>query len=198
MTSRGAWLLLLSSIVGCARGTSDRPYVAELELRGVHNVSKHALEHGLASKPEPWWRSKQAYDELELARDRLRVQRFYEQHGYYATKVTLAEARPRAAGGLDVVIVVEEGPPTLIGDVKVMGLGDVDGATRAKVHKAQLGLRRGQVFHHADYERFKDDVLRILRRHGYEDAKVAGVVDVIPSDNQANVTVTATPSGEGP
>jgi translocation and assembly module TamA len=185
-------LIAIASVAGCAAATTDRPYVTSLELRGVRNVSQRELRRGLATKPDPWWRrEKRPFDELELARDRMRVERFYEEKGYYAAKVTLAEARP-SARGLDVVIAVQEGAATLIGDVKVMGVADLDDQTRDKVHKAQLGLRRGQVFHHADYERFKGDVLRVLRQHGYPNAEIAGRVDVT-LNNEANVTLEARP-----
>jgi outer membrane protein assembly factor BamA len=193
--------IVASTLSGCARPAEDRPYVATLQLRGVHNVSERALAHGLVSKPVPWWKPgpPHAFDELELARDRLRVQRYYEENGYYAAKVVLAEAqpgsRPRAR---KVVIAVEEGSATLIGDVRIMGLADVDSRTKAKAHKTQLGLRRGQVFHHADYEQFKGDVLHVLRKHGFANAKVSGLVDVVPTQNLANITVTANPSGAEP
>lgn len=195
---------LLGAVLGtvaCARPAEQRPFVASLSLRGVRNVSRAKLERGLVSRPVPWWRRGQVhvFDELELARDRLRVERFYEQNGYFASKVVLAKAEPRPnEKGVDVVIAVEEGAPTYIGDVKVMGLADVDADTRAKAHKAQRGLRRGQVFHHADYDTYKGDLLTLLHRNGYPQAKVSGLVDVVPTQNLANITVTANPSGGDP
>ena len=199
--SPAALLALCAGLGACAHPSGDRPFISALQLRGVYNVSARALERGLVSKPTAWWRrgAAHAFDELELARDRLRVRRYYEEHGYYAAEVVLAEAKPKPnTHAVEVVIAVEEGAPTLIGDVAVMGLGDVEPATQAKLRAAQRGLRRGQVFHHADYETFKLDLLRLLTSNGFPHAKITGLVDVVAKDNLVNITVTANPSGADP
>jgi outer membrane protein assembly factor BamA len=188
-----AMVVPLIFAVGCARPFESRPWVAHLELRGVHNVSARKLEHGLASRPTPTWQrgGVHLFDELELERDRTRVQRFYEMNGYYAAKIVLTEAKPMGPGGaVNVVIGVEEGPPTLIGDVKVFGIDGLDTKTRKQVQRYQLGLRRGQVFHHADYEQFKSDLTHVLAKRGFSRAVVEGEVDVSPTTNLADINLT--------
>ena len=107
----------------------------------------------------------------------------------------VAEGRPDPRGGVDVVLAVEEGAPTMIGDVRVLGGDAVDRETRAELHRYQLGLRRGQVFHHDDYLKFKADLVRVLKKRGYRAAEVEGVIDVQPHDNLANITLVLFPEG---
>src|SRR6185369_9536370 len=113
---------------------------------------------------------------------------YYEAHGYFATKVTLAEARPRAdQRAMDVVIGVDEGMPTHIGDVRVFGLGEVEHAVKKQIDQEQFAIRRGQIFLHADYLRFKENILGILKAHGHAWAQADGKVVVDPVHNVANV-----------
>jgi outer membrane protein assembly factor BamA len=182
---------------GCAHAVTSGAWVRSLDLRGVNNVSARELKQGLASRPAAWYERGPArpYDEVELGRDRTRIQRYYERRGYYAAKVVMAEGRPDPRGGVAVVLAVEEGAPTMIGDVRVLGSNTVDGETRAELHRYQLGLRRGQVFHHDDYMKFKADLVRVLKKRGYTAAQVEGVIDVQSNDNLANITIVLLPDG---
>lgn len=190
---RRVWLvatLLATSFAGCAHPPPTGPYVRSLSLEGVRNVSARGLRHGIASRPP------RRFDELELERDRTRIQRYYEQHGYFAARVQHAEGRPAPNGrAIDVVIAVEEGPATRIGDVEVFGLDTVDAKTRRRLQQYQLGQRRGQVFVHESYANFKHSLARELLRRGYTDTKVEGVVDISPTDNLAHIRVTLLPHG---
>lgn len=190
---RWVWLaatLLVGSFAGCAHPPPTGPYVRSLTLTGIRNVSARGLRHGLASQPP------RRFDELELERDRTRVQRYYEQHGYFAARVQHAEGRPVPnSRAIDVLVVVEEGPATRIGDVEVFGLDSVDPKTRRRLQQYQLGQRRGQVFLHESYTNFKHSLARELTRRGYADTKIEGVVDVSPTDNLAHIRVTLFPRG---
>ncbi len=184
--------LLLALAGGCARPTDTRPYVATLQLSGVRLVNARELTHGLAMRPLRWCEPgpHRAFDQLELDRDRTRVQRFYETKGYYATKVIHSEGKPRTGSlAVDVLLGVEEGPPTLIGDVSVFGIDGLDDKTRKQVQQYQLGLQRGQVFHHDDYLKFKASLTKQLKKHGYGDTVIEGVVDIVPQTNLANITI---------
>jgi outer membrane protein assembly factor BamA len=182
-------MVVLAVAAGCGHATpATTTRVASLELRGVHNVSARSLEKGLASRPPA------AFEELKLERDLIRVLRFYQSNGYYAARVVLARGTPRQdAREVDVVIAVEEGPPTRIGDVRVYGTDTLDEQTRASIGQHQLGLRRGQVFHHADYVQFTQTLLRELIKRGYRAAKVDGDVEISRSRNLAYVTLRLHP-----
>lgn len=165
----------------------------------MHHVSARTLRNGLASKPVPLCTPgpNHPYDELEVQADRMRIQRFYEENGYYATKVVLAEGKtqPKKPLARDVVLSVEEGPPTVIGDVKVFGVDGLDDKTRRRLQQYQLGLRRGQVFRHDEYEKFKQTMSREVKNGGYDQAVVEGAVDIGPKSNLATITVTLYPHG---
>lgn len=184
---RALWLWCLVS--GCAHVPTDRPYVASLQLRGVHAVPAKDLKQGLASQPSHNT-DVGIFEDIELERDRVRVQRFYETQGYFAAKVVRAEAKPRPRSrAVDVYIAVEEGPPTLIGLVQVFGIDGLDDDTRNRVQQHQLGLRRGQVFRHADYLHFKTSLTREVQKN-YPDATVESVVDISAEKNLASIVLT--------
>ncbi|MEO6952433.1 MAG: POTRA domain-containing protein [Polyangia bacterium] len=183
---------------GCAHSRPEGEWVRSLELRGIHNISKSKLEKGLATRPTPGWKAgpERPYNELELERDRHRVIRYYESQGYYAAKVVQAEARKvPGSNAVDIVMSVREGPPTLIGDVQVFGVDGLDKKTRKKIQQYQLGLRRGQVFHHSDYEKFKGDLTRVLKKLGYDETSVEGSVEIAPSTNLATIILRFHPHG---
>ena len=185
-------LLLLALQAGCAHSKPDGEWVRSLELRGIHRVSKKKLERGLATRPTPGWKAgpERVYNELELERDRHRVIHYYETQGYYAAKVVQAEGRKVAGSkAVDVIIAVREGPATLIGDVKIFGADGFDKKTQKEIQKYQFGLQRGQVFHHDDYEAFKGDLTRVLKKLGYDESAVEGSVEIAPSNNLATITL---------
>lgn len=189
---------LCALAAGCAHTRPDGEWVRTLELRGIHNVSKVKLAKGLAVRPTPTWKAgpERPYNELELERDRHRVIRYYETQGYYAAKVVQAEGRKVPnSNAIDVVMAVQEGPATLIGDVQVFGVDGLDAATRKKVQNYQIGLRRGQVFRHDDYETFKGDLTRILKKKGYDETAVEGSVEIAPSNNLATIVLRFHPHG---
>lgn len=202
MSWRSTFITLLFAVcslgVGCAHSRPDGEWVRSLELRGIRNVSKKKLARGLATHPTRGWLPgpERPYDELELERDRHRVIRYYETQGYFAAKVVQAEGRKVAGSkAVDVIIAVQEGPATLIGDVKIFGIDGLDRKTRTLIQKYQYGLRRGQVFHHDDYDKFKGDLTHVLQKLGYDETAVEGSVDIAPSNNLATITLRFHPNG---
>lgn len=196
---RSGALLLACALTACAhaRTDEDRRWIHALELRGVHNVDRRALQRGLAVTPTPWWsifRRHRPYDDLMLDADRERVIRYYRAHGYFNAEVTVAEARPRADGrSFDVVLGVDEGPPTRLDEVRVIGTGKLDPSTKHLVEEAQLALRRGQTLLHARYLALKDELLGIMKARGYPWAIVDGEVIVDRARNTADVELAVDP-----
>jgi outer membrane translocation and assembly module TamA len=183
--------LLISAAAACAHPPPTGPYVASVEVRGAHVINASEITRGLASRPL------QTFDELELDRDRTRVQRLYERHGYFAARVVEAAGRRRQGGrGVDVTLVVREGEPTLIGDVKVLGTERLDEQTRARIEKVQLGLPRGGIFRHEQYLRFKEQLAHELAS-AHQPAAIEGQVSIDQMFNVADIQITLHPLSAG-
>lgn len=192
----GLLSLLVLALYACARPTPDRPTVRTLTLQGVRNVDKHELRHGLALLPTAWWdlRHHREYDELLLDADRERVLRYYRTHGFYNAQIVVCEARPRGDGKeVDVVIAVNEGAPTLVNDLRVVGTSALPSATKRDVDEMELAIRRGQVFVYSRYVGLKDGMLGILKAHGFPWAAIEGDVLVDRASNTAVIRLDLDP-----
>ena len=181
---------------GCARGREQRPWVHSLELRGVHGVSRRDLAGGLASAPTPWWslRRRRPFEELELDADRERVLRYYQARGYFDAAVDTLSAKPHAGGrSVDVLIAVDEGVPTRLDDLRVLGTAGLAPELRHLLEAHQLELRRGQVFVHGRYLALKDRLAGELKDHGYPWAAIDGDVRVDRARATAQVRIDVEP-----
>ena len=198
--------LAKSVAVGCvlvALGACAQPpgelRVAKLRIEGVHNVDRRELVNGLALQPTRWWsfRKHRIFDELLIDGDRDRILRYYQAHGYFNAEVTGVETVPRSdKRSLEVVFVVEEGPPTKLEDIRVTGADDLPDEASAAIEAQQLKMRADQRFVHARYLEFKDRLLGVLKERGYAWATVEGAVHVDRSSNLADIDVALTPGRE--
>lgn len=136
-----------------------------------------------------------------LDQDLERVLRWYRARGYYNAKVLRLDFDPpeaSAPGGTEscdpdrqrctvsVIITVEEGEPTLISQIDVLGLDDLD----EKVRKGVLGaltLETDRPIDEVDYEESKNALRRWLVTRGYAAAKVEGEVQVDSGTQRAQV-----------
>ena len=105
---------------------AERPRVEAVRFRGVSAVSRDDLQasiatqptrcRSLAFKPFCWitdsgtFVEKHYLDRAELPRDEVRLRVFLFRHGYRQAEVTSA-VEPRG-DGVEVVLAIEEGPPT--------------------------------------------------------------------------------------
>jgi len=114
------------------------------------------------------------FDASMLQRDLARVERYYRGHGFLDARARAGRVIHGSDGRhVRVEIVVDEGPPTIDGDLRVDGLEDVPAPIAAEVRAAAAGaLPRGARFDEDAYSKAKITVARALTDRGYAYATV--------------------------
>ena len=191
-------VLAALAFAGCAAENADgRPWVHTLTLEGVKRVSKRDLKSKLVTDEEHWYTIRRYLDPFTVDSDRLRIEAYYEAHGYFAASVVRAEITPYRGDAdhphaVDVKFVVDEGVATLIDAVAVRGLESLGKTGDKLAHDVEAQLAPGAIFADEAYVRQKAALQQALQALGYAWAKVEGVIGVDRDRARAQVTLTAT------
>ncbi len=147
------------------------------------------------------WTQWPAFNEAVFDADIKRVERFYQARGYYDARVvdvqvTPPEARrPDEIGECDpsvehcevaLLIVVDEGLPTRVTTMEVVGLDTVDPKTAEEL-RAAIPVRPGDIIDESVFNRGKKVLLERLQEAGYAGAEVEGHVAVNTAEHSARV-----------
>ena len=177
----------------------NAPEVRRLELRGVEAVSKQDLERSIAttasrcksilfqlfcwvSRSPTFWHREYLSRE-EFRRDALRVLVFYWKRGY--REATLDTAVTRLGDGrVQVTFAITEGPPTVIGSLRVEYDSTLLDARR--VRKLSI-LRAGDPLNLVVLDTMRLGFLLDLWDKGYADAQVDTVITVNAAERRAAV-----------
>jgi outer membrane protein assembly complex protein YaeT len=218
--------LMMVMLLPAAAAAADEAIPEQFELSavkfdGLESVSKSDLARTLAARMPPFWKfwlPRPVLSDRDIEEDRLRIEQFYRNNGYYQTavevRVTVDGPQPKrgtkrilapeegAAGSavrsneqlarVSVTFFITEGPPVLIASVDVSIDGTLDGIGRPAL-LAGTGLEIGQVFKVDQYEAAKENIGRALGRHGHPFAEVTGRAAIDPKLNQAKVYYKAAP-----
>jgi outer membrane protein assembly factor BamA len=187
-----AWLASVVVASGCAaRRPAVGPHIDSLDFVGAYSIDTDELKQGLATEvpsqlPAIWPlnRGERGLDEVLLARDLERVERFYRARGYYEAKVTGARVIWTGEHSVRIEIVVSEGTPVEIESgpdgglaVQLSGFESIsEPDIVAKVIAAcpQAGERLDE----ETYEHAKAAIRKLLADHGHAFARVTGRVDI--------------------
>jgi outer membrane protein assembly factor BamA len=185
--------------------------VRELNLRGVREIDASALRARLATRETPrfplqrpswlrwwrwWWVEPEYFDEASLARDRLRILRFYQDRGFYDAQVAPPTRRDDGRHtSLDVQIT--EGEPVRVADVRLRGCEEAD-TTRlpdrvCRTITDRLNLLPGSRFDASLFDRDRDLVLDYVRDAGFAAAVVVPRAVVDPGQHRAWLEYTVRP-----
>ncbi len=212
--TRFAGLTVVAAVLACAplpllaqRGDQrEQPEVRDLQLRGVHGVSVQDLERSIATtesqcksllwlplcaisrSPTLWDRKR--LDQDEFRRDVLRVLVFYWRRGYRETQVDTAVTR-MAEGRVRVVFEITEGPPTIIGTLRI----DYDTTMfdQRRIQKLAI-LRAGDPLNLVVLDTMRLGYQLAMWDKGHADAQVDTVIAVNAAQRRADVTITLTPN----
>src|SRR6266511_3225972 len=174
---RFLWLssLLLLIGAGCARLPAGRYAIDSVDIERVD------ADYEL-------------FDRYVLERDLARIERIYRARGYYEAHVRAGRVERTKDGHVKVTIVVEEGRPVDVGDVRLGGITalplDTSAAVLAAVRKH---LQSGKPFDEGEYEAAQDDLIRALGDRGYAFAQVKGGAEVDLNRHVADVVLMVTP-----
>jgi outer membrane protein insertion porin family/translocation and assembly module TamA len=167
----------------------------------ARSIDASDLESKLATAPSPrflglfhLFYDYEIFDAAALQRDLARVERYYRGHGFFDAHARTARVIHSAADHVRVEIVVEEGPPTVNGEVVVQGLDALPPEVRTGVvSEAASALRKGVRFDEDAYKAAKATVARSLTDRGYAYATVEATAQIDVLAHVANFTFVANP-----
>jgi outer membrane protein insertion porin family/translocation and assembly module TamA len=163
--------------------------VTNFTLEGVHAFKPTEVLNVLATRKSgmlPWSR-KHGFDKAQFEADLKRIQAFYVDRGYPNARVTSVDAKVNdKRDAVSLHIVIDEGAPVVVDDVRYEGFEALPEAARATLH--QLPQKTGAPRDHAQVKATRDAAARLLRDNGYPQAYVdAGER---PSQTPGHVVVT--------
>jgi outer membrane protein assembly factor BamA len=184
----------------------EAPEVKDLELRGVHNVSRRDLERSIATtqsqckslllapfcmvSKSKLFVDKKYLDQEEFRRDVLRVLVFYWKRGYREAQVDTAVTRD-GPKRVRVLFDIREGPPTVIASLRV----DYDSTLmdERRVRKLSI-LRAGDPLNLVVLDTMRLSLQLFMWDRGHADAQVDTVITVDPAARTATVLLRAIPN----
>jgi outer membrane protein insertion porin family/translocation and assembly module TamA len=196
-------LCLLATLVGCKGIPQGRSAIDDVTVRGNDHMDDDDVLDKLATQKSSkflfFFRGVvfeyELFDRFILQRDLARVERFYRARGYY-------EAHARAGRVIEtdsdhehvrVEILVEEGAPILVNEVKVEGVEGLPAADADAARAGALGLKKGEPFDEEAFDGATLGVRRALTDRGYAYAKVKKEAAVDLVTHTADVVLTVTP-----
>ncbi|HVT08940.1 MAG TPA: POTRA domain-containing protein, partial [Polyangia bacterium] len=192
-----AWHVLVCAgmTVGCAHQEQQQaPVIRDLTIDGTHAVSPRQIKKKILTSKTGWWpfAHKEYFDPVTWEADLKRIVRLYVSRGFYQARVAHDAVVPDGKNGVALKVTVEEGKPTHVGNLQVVGLDALPPADQ-EAARSGLALRAGQVFDEGDWESSKSGIVSKLRARGYYRATAAGEALVGESSQQADLRIVVRP-----
>lgn len=189
-------LMLLCLPLGHCRD-SEGPKVSGLAFEGVEALDEKDLRDVLATRSSSmWpWGEEHAFDSELFEADLERVVAFYNSRGFPHARVASFRVDPNPADrSVALTIVVEEGRPDVVDEVRLEGFEVLSPGDLDRLHDTQP-LEPGDRLAVREAQEALQVMLDTLREEGYAYAKV-GVTDTAVGPEEEGrhlVTFTATP-----
>lgn len=166
-------ILIVASIPVCD------VFAAEFIIQGLTKPLEKNLEYYLSPLSETPANNLSKGQLKKLVNDAL------NPYGYYHPKLNVSKNT-----GEKVTIDVDVGPVTLIASSSILISGEAE-QDQDFIHLIDAAqLREGQPLSHSNYDSLKQDLLSLAQQKGYLEGQfLQSVIEVIPSQNQANVKV---------
>src|SRR5947207_982251 len=125
---RRAIVLLAAAVCGaCASIPRGRSAVDDVKVRGARRVEASDVEDKIATAPSPKFLGLfrgviydyEILDRIILQRDLARIERYYRARGFYDARARVARVIRLNPEHVRVEIVVDEGRPVLVRDVRI-------------------------------------------------------------------------------
>jgi outer membrane protein insertion porin family/translocation and assembly module TamA len=177
----GVAKLCLLLLPGCTSVPHGRAAVAEVEIRGADEISAGDIESKLATRASPRFLGPipgfiydaEIYNPYLVETDLARVERYYEERGFYAATVRAGLVRYLDASHVQVSIEVQEGEPTRIRKLEIVGIEQLPRDIQRAAHAAlSEHLEQGTRFEQAPYLEAEQAIWRALTDNGYAYAKI--------------------------
>lgn len=146
------YLLLLAASL-----FSQEVRVDKLKFKGNKSISAGKLTQTILTRGKPWssriffWQAGPKFDEDVFLQDLLRIERFYQREGYLQARVKDYELQYNAKHTrVKITVLVEEGQPTHVEAVEVMGVDSIELPFPADRLRAMLTLKPGKRYREED------------------------------------------------
>jgi translocation and assembly module TamA len=185
---------VMAAVAGCATPSTPfegRPVLKEIRFEGNHSISSGDLEAKMATAATGGFFKKtpRYYDEDLFAIDRKRIERYYNEKGFYEARVEGARTEFDDHGRVTLVITIHEGRRTKVKEVTLEGVQNLSHDEQEDLH-GKLPLRAGDEFDEDRYEQGKQAIAAQLKEHGFARASATGKVLVAAEEAGAHVTYT--------
>ncbi len=130
----------------------------------------------------------EVFDRYVLERDLQRIERYYRARGFYRCHVRAGRVFSTGARKVSVEIVVEEGPPTLVGRIDVHGTEGLDPEIAEDAEsEATSALDLGDRLEEEAFDTAAEDLQRLFADNGHAYVKVKRAADVDVTRDLASV-----------
>ena len=197
-------------------------HVIKTKIVGIKSISRKKLSRYLIIKSSPrwkFWRPKLQANFTDVEDDLLQIKQFYQNAGYYHTKVTyhlervktgqiLPSLKDLAQGNLNqvyekeilvpavkLIYSVSEGPPVLIRSVSIKIRPEIEEFSEETLIDL-LPTKTAVIFDTAQYYQSKKTLVKAFRNNGYPNVNLDGEVTVNTDRNEAMVTFDIIPGAK--
>jgi outer membrane protein insertion porin family/translocation and assembly module TamA len=206
--SRATWAAVWAAsalgafALGCTHVPPGRYAIDRVDIVGASKVDVDEVEDKIATAASPRFLGLfrgvvldyELFDPYVLERDLARIERLYRARGFYEAHARAGRVEKVGPSRVRVMVVVDEGPPVTVGQIKIDGIATLPIDHAAAVLAAvRRRLRAGRNFDEERYDTAQDELKRALTDSGYAFAKVEGRVEVDLSRHVADVFLDVTP-----
>jgi outer membrane protein assembly complex protein YaeT len=167
--------------------------INDLIISGNKEIGSSEVEDALSTKTRPWyalWRARPVFDPAVFASDLERIVKFYQDSGYYATKVAHDLAVDDQEGLVTATIQITEGEPIRVAKISVDIVDAPELKPEVDALLRKLPLREGELFAVDAYQRTEAQI----RDFFYDKSRAAITIkrkaEVILDGHVANVFYT--------
>jgi outer membrane protein insertion porin family/translocation and assembly module TamA len=192
----------LALVCGCASVAPGQQAIDSVSIHGAHHVDESDIQDKLATEESPKFLGVfggviydyEIFNAATLQRDLARVERYYRARGYYSAHARAGRIIPGMDRHVRVEIVVEEGPPTVNGDLVLEGIDHLTPGLQAAIRvAARAAIPRGKPFEEEKGTACESDARKALTTLGYAYAAVKRDTYVDVVHRVANTTLVITP-----
>jgi outer membrane protein assembly factor BamA len=181
----GPLLFLLGS--ACATIPGRRFATESISVTGSSAVDEADILEHIATRPTPKFFGLieglmfdyEVFDRYVLERDLQRIERYYRSRGFYRCQVRAGRVFNSGPRKVSIEIVVEEGPPTLVGRVDVRGMEGLSAEmSEDSMSEVTGSLDVGDRFEEEAFDTAATDLQRLFADNGHAYVKVKRAADV--------------------
>jgi outer membrane protein assembly factor BamA len=193
---RAVTIMLALAIFGCASIPRGQSAIDHVDVEGNDNIKESTVEKQLATQASPRFLGLfrgvvydyEVFNRFVLQRDLQRVERYYRARGYYHARARAGRVTYDGPKHVKVLIVVDEGPPTLVQRVVINNVATLPSELRASIIAAvDEHVAIGRIFEEKEFEAAEKAIERTLKNSGYAHATAKRVAEVDMPRNYASL-----------